>query len=268
VDGEDEPSISFNPAMACGVGFGIDVSPWGTDWFGKGSATGAWYLDFRIPFRKSIYITIQTTGNAGNVWTIVRGGLNIPISIGGVSIPLSTGKLLLQTLSTELVPYRPVNLAALPGGTRGIYFAHSFQSVSDSMGFFEGCYRIFTPATQPFPGTILSSGLEDYFNSAWGFDSGPYIFQNAGLTTFNRTDNGGITLSAYRLHETDVIQFLDGVIVAWRNGELLDKSNTKCSVNIDPDGVAQALKDGVLREIPGAGIATTQILSYVWFYTF
>jgi len=265
VDGEQEPSIAFNPAMACGVGFGLDPEPWGTYWFGKGSAIGGWFLDFRIPFHKSIFITISTTGETGNVWTIVRGGLNVPINIGGINVPLADARLYLQTANTYLVPYQPVNLATMPSGTKGIYFAHSIQVSSDSMGFFEGCYRVFTPVTEPFPGTPLSSGLEDYFNSAWGFDSGTYIFPNAGLTSFNRT-NGEIGLSAYRVHETDVVQFGDGILVTWRNGELLDKSGVKCSVNLNPDQVQDALRNHLVTEITETN--STQLLSYAWLYTF
>jgi hypothetical protein len=43
---------------------------------------------------------------------------------------------------------------------------------SSSNNYWEGCYRLYTPHSQPFPGTVLSTGMEDFFDSAYGFETG------------------------------------------------------------------------------------------------
>ena len=96
VDGEEEASIEFIPSMACGVGSFDPQAPWGTKWFGKGAKDGAWFLNFKIPFQKSIRITVQhLSTSSGGFYLILRGAPNLPISIGGVTVP-ATAKLLLQ----------------------------------------------------------------------------------------------------------------------------------------------------------------------------
>jgi len=43
IDGEKVPSVEFQPSLACGVGFGEDMGPWGTLWIGK---VWFWVLSF------------------------------------------------------------------------------------------------------------------------------------------------------------------------------------------------------------------------------
>lgn len=64
---------------------------------GKGAKDGAWYLNFKIPFTKTVRVTTQTTDGSshGGFYIIVRGGLNLPIIIDGANlIPKSFERLI------------------------------------------------------------------------------------------------------------------------------------------------------------------------------
>lgn len=83
IDGETTASIQFTPSLACGVGYYDQQAPWGTEWFGKGSNNAGWFNNFRIPFQKSIVVTIQhLSGDHHGFYLIVRGATNIPITVG------------------------------------------------------------------------------------------------------------------------------------------------------------------------------------------
>ena len=71
--------------------------------------------------------------------------------------------------------------------------------------------------------SLLSSGTEDYFSSAFYFNAGTFQFAEAGLTHLNdsarASDPRRWQLSAYKLHEQDTLAFRDGINVSWRNGD-------------------------------------------------
>jgi len=62
---------------------------------------------------------------------------------------------------------------------------------------------------------FLSSGVEDYFLSAFYFDLGMFKSPNSGLTFYD----GSKKLSAYKLHHRDPILFNDGMKLLFRNNE-------------------------------------------------
>jgi len=69
--------------LACGVGFYDNQAPWGTEWFGKGASDSSWYNNFRIPFQKSIVVTVQHGyKDHKRFFMIIRGSVNVPIIIG------------------------------------------------------------------------------------------------------------------------------------------------------------------------------------------
>ena len=83
IDGETNASIEFTPSLACGVGFYDTQAPWGTEWFGKGADDAGWYNNFRIPFQKSIVVTVQHKfDDYPGFYMIVRGSVNVPITVG------------------------------------------------------------------------------------------------------------------------------------------------------------------------------------------
>ena len=95
VDGETTASIAFTPPLAAGVGFDdADMAPWGTRWFGLGAggkrpAGQAWFHNFKVPFRSSIVVTVQSPSKTQSkgFYIILRGGLDLGIDVGGVRLP-------------------------------------------------------------------------------------------------------------------------------------------------------------------------------------
>jgi len=253
IDGETEASLQFTPSLACGVGFYDTQAPWGTKWFGKGADDSGWFHNFRIPFHKSIVVTTQHLfATYGAFFMIVRGGTNIPINIGGINVPLDSGRLLLFTTNATYAPLAWVTLASLPAGTVGMHFMHTLSVASGNMNFLEGCYHMFSPPTQDFPGTLLSTGTEDYFDSAWYFNAGQFHLPVSGFTHLTQSPSS-VTWSAYRFHEMDPLQFNDGFELVWRNGDSFDPAGIKCMMS-SGGGTA------------GNPTAST-VIAYAWVYT-
>lgn len=249
VDGEDTPSIQFQPSLACGVGFNDTQAPWGTQWFGKGAADGGYFWNFRVPFQKSIVVTAKhLTTNVGGFYMIVRGSTNIPITIGDYQIP-TNAKLNQYSNGAVFEPLEFVTIAQVPSGA-GVFFMHTIAVRSGTMNFLEGCYHLIYPG-QSFPGTLLSSGTEDYFDSGWYFNAGQFHLPVSGFTHFNST--GGIAWSAYRFHEMDPIVFKNGFTILWRNGDMLDKAGIKCLIETGGNVVGNP--------------TNSTVYTYAWFYT-
>jgi len=226
IDNDMLPSVAFYPPQACGVGFNDQHAPWGLKWFGKGAADAAWYNNFRIPFGKKIRITVQSmNGTGGGFYIILRGLPNFAFDIGGYPIP-KTARMKLQVFDRDVDPIAWVPIADIPGGS-GLFFMHTLAVRSGNLNFLEGCYHQYSPYNQPFPGTILSTGTEDYFDSAWYFNAGEFWLDVSGFTHFK--DNGNyVTWSAYRFHEMDPLPFQNGFRLVWRNGDVLDPAGQKC----------------------------------------
>eukprot|EP00658_Telonema_sp_P-2_P047480 TRINITY_DN3611_c0_g1_i2.p1 TRINITY_DN3611_c0_g1~~TRINITY_DN3611_c0_g1_i2.p1 ORF type:complete len:317 (+),score=85.44 TRINITY_DN3611_c0_g1_i2:166-1116(+) len=119
VDGEQNASIAFSPAMASGTGYDDSQAPWGTKWFGLGAGRGqgqAWFNNFKIPFGKSIRVTAQhRTGSFPGFYMIVRGGLDLALSIGETVLPPSA-RLQLQVFEGSLAPLEFLDVASVPKG--------------------------------------------------------------------------------------------------------------------------------------------------------
>jgi len=249
IDGETEASIQFQPSLACGAGFADTQAPWGTKWFGKGAADGGWYWNFRVPFQKSILISTQHLyGNFGGFYIILRGALNLPISIGGIDIP-DNARLLQFRTNAVFKPVEYVTLANVSKGS-GVHFMHSLSVESGNENFLEGCYHMYT-GDDEFPGTILSTGTEDYFDSAWYFNAGEFHLPVSGFTHYN-ANSTDVTWSAYRFHEMDPLAFNNGFRFVWRNGDALSPSGIKC-----------------LMETGGNVVGTptnSQVVAYAWVY--
>jgi len=250
VDGETTPSIQFQPSLACGVGFNDEQAPWGTKWFGKGAKDGGYYWNFRIPFQKSIAVTARhTSGNLGGYYMIVRGATNIPIRIGDLAIP-SSARLVQHTNNAQFAPMDFVTIASASSG-QGVFFMHTIAVASGNLNFMEGCYHLLV-GTQQFPGTLLSSGTEDFFDSGWYFNAGEFHLPVSGYTNYNKTSTG-LTWSAYRFHDMDPIIFKNGFTILWRNGDMLDAAGIKCLIQTG----------GKIVGTP----TNSQVQTYAWFYT-
>lgn len=260
VDNETTASIQFRPPLASGVGFDDPTAPWGTKWFGLGAGNGgngqAWFNNFKIPFTSSIQITVQATVKASDgFYIIVRGGLNMPLVIGDVTLPNNT-KLQLQTFEGPLKPLQVLDVANVPTGYSGQLFMSTIAVSNDGTGglnFLEGCFHMYDPPTTPFPGTVLSTGTEDYYDSGWYFNAGPFHMPVSGLTHV-KTEKNVTEWSAYRMHDMDPLRFRNGLRFTWRCGDMgsLDPTVGKCYTE----------SGGVIVGSP----TCDNVISYAWIY--
>jgi len=255
VDDEANASVEFLPSMACGTGFFDGQAPWGTKWFGKGAADGSWFNNFRVPFKKSVRVTYQRpAGGAGGFYMIIRG-TPVPvgtsfINIGGFAVP-PTAKMNLIKFNQVVQPLAWVPIADLPNA-RGLFFMHTLSVQSGNLNFLEGCYHLYTPYNMSFPGTVLSTGTEDYFDSGWYFNAGEFRLPVSGYTHYGSA-NGQVTLSAYRFHEMDPLLFDNGIRFVWRNGDAVDPAGQKCYMETGGRVVGSPTQSNVL--------------TYAWVYT-
>jgi len=251
IDGEETPSIEFSPSLACGVGFNDTQAPWGNKWFGKGANDNSYFWNYRVPFQKSIAITARhTSGSYGGFYMIVRGSTNVNMQFGGVAIP-STAKLNLFKTNALHQALDWVTLASVPSGMSGVMVMHTLSVLSGDENFMEGCYHMYSRPGQGFPGTVISTGTEDYFDSGWYFNAGPFHIDTAGLTHFVNQNNN-VQLSAYRVHEADPLTFNDGFQFVWRVGDTVDASGIKCL--------------SLTGNTAGSPMASS-VIAYVWVYT-
>jgi len=251
IDGATTPQIAFVPPVACGSAIDQTTAPWGTNWFGKGAKDGSWFLNFRIPFQKTIRITVQSTDGAskGGFYIILRGAPSLPINIGGITLP-TTANLLLQRVEKAVQPLDWVNVVDVPKGS-GLFFMHTLYVQSTNLNCLEGCYHAYTPYNQGFPGTVVSTGTEDYFDSGWYFNAGEFRLPVSGMTHLIANSTQA-TVSAYRFHEMDPMQFSQGFKFVWRNGDIVDPAGRKCFM----------INGGSVVGSPGV----TQVTSYGWVY--
>lgn len=254
IDGEHQPSFQFQAAQVAGVGFTDQYAPWGNKWIGKGADGGAWYNNFRIPFHKSIRITGQLahgTGDHGTLWTIFRGSENLPITVGNFVLPPSARLVQARIENTTFKALDFVVLVNVSEQYNGVLWAHYLTAASTTQNFMEGCYHAYTPQSAAFPGLTVSTGTEDYFDSAFYFNAGVFHQENAGLTHWLANDSLN-EISAYRLHDQDPIFFSHGFRFEWRVGDVNDpKTGLKCT--------------SVKGDISGDPQPTT-ITTYTWVY--
>ena len=97
------------------------------------------------------------------------------------------------------------------------------------MNFLEGCLRLFDPPTQAWPGTLLATGTEDFYDSGWYFNAGGFEMPVSGMTHLI-TEKNKTEWSAYRVQDMDPLRFSDGVRFTWRCGDVVshDPAVGKC----------------------------------------
>lgn len=260
VDGERDASVVFTPPLACGVGFGDQTSPWGTKWMGKGAAKTGWFHNIPIPFYKHVKVTYQGNSSGGTIWTIVRGAEGLPMSLGNLELPLAGGSVRLDLqvkMNTVLAPLEFYDMATVQRGKRGTIFMTSlFVKGDKNYNYMEGCFHMYR-GNESWPGLLLSTGLEDYYDSAFYFDGGGFHMPISGQT--HKPGDG--TFSGYRFHESDPLVFSDGVRMQWRNGDVTDPAT----------GLKCTMQAGAPPGIPAGGSpghpTTSTASSYAWVYT-
>jgi hypothetical protein len=140
----------------------------------------------------------------------------------------------------------------MPSG-RGLLLSHTLSVTSGNLNFLEGCYHAYPQYNQQFPGVIVSTGTEDYFDSAFYFNAGQFHFEVSGYTHLKKTSNDSVEWSAYRMHDLDPIFFTNGFRFMWRNGDVVDHHDFKCLVD----------QGGRVVGSP----TQSNVTSYAWVYT-
>jgi len=242
--------LEFTLDMLAGIGFDDNTSPWGTAHFGKGANTGGVYSTMRIPYTNSIRVTgllPSFINQPRTFWWVIRGITNYPIFIGNYQLPPTTQ---LKLYKNQYATYQPLEYVTLVNTTNaGAVWTTVLAVQSGTMNFLEGCFRMYTGgSTSP---VLISSGTEDYFQSAFYFDGGPYHFSEAGLSHIN---SSAVTLSAYKVHNYDAFFFQSGgFIFQWRNGD-----------NMDPVSGFKCVDKGQVVGSPTVSIVTTYTWVYEW----
>jgi len=218
--------IEFKAGLLAGIGFDNGQSPWGTPYAGKGSTVGSIYSTLRVPFANSIRITVQQPDYRQESvllrWT-TRINQNTPIVIADYTIPSSA---VLKLYKNDHVSLKPLQYLTLVNTTHnGAVWMVTLAISSGDDSILQGCVRMINGKNT----TLLSSGTEDYFQSANQFDAGSYYFPEAGVTSLMETSSE-YQLSAYKIHDRDAIFFNSGRFqLVWRNGEMVNPmTGLKC----------------------------------------
>jgi len=241
LDGASTPTLGpVSTSQAAFVGKHDPSANWDNDFFGKNSATGGWHVNMLIPFSKSIRVTIQLpTGlkqKECGAYAMARGVENIPLSIGGISLPANARlQIILQSsLNLPTLEFHDlVNIASGRGRLVGSMIEISTYD-NGTLNSLEGCWHAFLPGTEydQYPALVLGTGSEDYPESAYYFNAGPYRGPTSGLTIMERANSTThfSNISFYKLHHRDPIFFKNGFRFVWRNGDVTDPATgEKCT---------------------------------------
>lgn len=294
LDGEATPSISFQPSMMCGLQFpefiahDYEYSAGGL--CGKTAPVGGYSNIFPIPFYKSAVVTARVNPSDGpgvclGGYLSVRGTLNLPLVVPGSGRPLPFGtRLILQANPPQLwQPLQFVPVASLPKGMRGEVFMVSWAveaqpegGAASGGGYIEGCWNFYSNANETYPGLVVGTGVEDYFDSGYyfGADSGDalgILFANAlsGLTFFQRQDPYE-RVSAYRFHNTDPLVMADGGLLTWQVGCEGHAGASKCGNPFPPNLPLLPASYLPHRNPLNSSRATSpvNVTTYAWIYTY
>jgi len=278
VDGEASPSIAFEPSMATGQGFpqfvGDDPLAQQASLYeaagkmGKAGPIGGFYNKFKIPFSVSLLAQIRLINGSDCQYAYIqiRGhevgpgdpGVVLP---GGAALPRAA-RMVLQKIENSTFPaLSQVALANVSRGMSAVLFLTTMATSTypPQNNYIEGCFHVTRSADEAFPGLVVGTGFEDYFNSAYwfgaasGFADG-VLFQQAdsGLVHFSVSAPKGAAgvemLSAYRFHDGEVLGMEDGGRLIWRVGD----TDGKCfeTTTHNPIGTPSAVA----------------VKSYVWLY--
>ena len=139
--------------------------------------------------------------------------------------------------NTTLAPLEFVDLASADrcgekGWRDGMVFMTSMAVASSkNFNFMEGCFHYYDEQRAAFPGMLLSTGMEDFFDSAFYFDAGAFHLPVSGNTHMTNDDDS-YQWSGYRFFEMDPIVFSDGFRFQWRNGDVTDPATgLKCTLD-------------------------------------
>lgn len=205
---------------------GIDSDPgipWGTRRMGHLAQNGALYNTIRIPFQKSIYVSMISTKH-GHYWYNVRGARNYPVIIGDLELPQNARLRVYKKENITVLPFQYIFLAS-SFNSSGLLYLVTFSTESKNFFHQEACFRAIIDNDDDIH--YLSSGTEDLFLSAYYYNGGIYHTENSGLSY--KDDPGRVT--AYKFFEYDPIFFNEAFSLVWRCGEQTDNKCFKIYQN-------------------------------------
>jgi len=260
---DDKYEIIFQYYLGMGIGFGQEDA-WGIPLMGKGATTSSVYNTYKIPFQSSVRVTarlsMSTQSKQEEFWFVIRGlaGLS-QVNLNGYLLPDGATLQLYRVENLYVKPFEFVDL--FTSNNSGAVLQVTMMGQSGNTHFMEGCMRSYSAlSTDNYqdPFTLLSSGTEDYFSSAWGFRettrTSLFHFPGAGLTHISK-DHG--TMSAYKIHTDDPLIFSKkkgGIRMNWRNGDTVDLlTGAKC-----------ADLNGYPKGLPTDSVVTFYVWVYEW----
>lgn len=315
IDGESSPSVSFQLGMAAGQGWprmhgnlggdGLydpppagyeNFSPWGIysagGKMGKHGQAGAYMGYHNILFQKSIKVTARTIDGYQVIYLVVRGHevpKSSPSAAGHVlpsefRVPPNARMQLQRIDNVEFKRLEFVPLVDLPKGYAGLIHLVTLAPMTSPAGnsYIEGCWHLFTDSTKQWPGIIMGTGTEDFFDSSYywcalgGNEACLHAHDNTGLVHFSRTWPNGTSamgynhgkrpypegtierFSAYRFFDNEVVGFRDGGALHWRVGDAGGKC-LACPTGKDPSGNPCGAAYGEPNPVT--------VKSYAWMYT-
>mgnify|MGYP002803519054 FL=1 len=270
LDGENVPSLDFRVTICMAVDpitNSGDSAAWSTRLFGHLANNGGYFNLFRIPFSKGIKITLTNDVTTGFLWYIVRGLVGVKLVVGSWILPEGTR---LKVYKQDKI-VTPLNIATLSNTTNkaGMLFLVTLDISSATPVFMEGCVRANIDHSNET--TFLSSGTEDFFLSAYYFNTGSYEGYQSGLT-YKREDGPDdfTKIIAYKFFLDDPILFSKSFHLMWRNNEKLGGADG-CPSQFPPNLKGEGLhikysRKTNARSSSHTDLADAHLKSYVWVY--
>ena len=188
--------------------------PWGTRRMGHLARNGGIYNTFRIPFQKSIFVSLQSKRH-GHLWYNVRGVENYPIIIGDLELPTEARLRVYKQENATVMPFEYIFLA-MSKNRSGLLYQLTLNTESKNFYHQEACFRVIIDNEEQIQ--YLSSGTEDLFLSAYYYNGGTFHGEHSGLSF--KEDPGRVC--AYKFFEDDPVLFNSAFSLIWRCGELVD----------------------------------------------
>ncbi len=141
--------------------------------------------------------------------------------------PGNTRLRLYKNEDVPLSPYEFLTLVNVTSGSGAVYMV-TLQANSTDYNYLEACFRLKVNGEDGYQ--FLSSGTEDFFLSAYYFNSGKFHADNAGCTFLD----GKGAMSAYKFFENDPILYTSKVEMVWRCGET-QGDTTGCPSTFPPN---------------------------------
>ena len=188
--------------------------------------------------------------------------MGVELLVGSFRVPISSR---LRVHKTDKV-VAPLEFVTLSNTTSkaGMLFLVTFNVVSNSSTFMEGCVRAKIDSSGET--TFLSSGTEDFFLSAFYFNKGEYQGFQSGLT-YKSKSGDPTQIVAYKFFVDDPILFRKSFQLIWRNFEELGGANgcpNQFPANPEEEGFPVHFSKQSKKKFGSP--ANARIQSYVWVY--